>query len=216
MRKGIYEGVKKHSQFLTGRILDFGCGSKPYKSLFTYTEYIGLDFDNPGHPHDNEEIDIFYDGKRIPLEDNSIDGVLCSEVFEHVFNLEHILKEINRVMKPGAHILITCPFVWKEHEEPYDYARYTLFALEDLLTKNNFEKVVLDKGGNFADTLSQLNTLFFFDKFSGKAHKYGFTKKLFYSAFIPFLNLSGIIFGKLFKGNTKLYLNNIVVFRKPD
>ena len=214
MRKGIYEGVERNAHFLTGRILDFGCGSKPYKSLFNFSEYIGLDFDNPGHPHDNEEIDIYYDGKRIPLEDNSIDAVLCSEVFEHVFNLPHILNELNRVMKPGAHILITCPFVWKEHEEPFDYARYTLFALDELLTKHNFEKVVLEKGGNFAVAVAQLFNLFLFDKLHGKAHKYALTKKIFYNLFIPALNVCGILFGKLFRNYNKLYLSNIVVFKK--
>ena len=47
-------------QNLNGVLLDFGCGSKPYSSLFKVDEYNGVDFENEGHPHDNEQIDIFF------------------------------------------------------------------------------------------------------------------------------------------------------------
>src|SRR5215831_6745285 len=65
---------------LKGKLLDFGCGSKPYRSLFSVDEYIGIDIENPGHPHANEQIDVFYDGKKIPFTDNSFDAVFSSEV----------------------------------------------------------------------------------------------------------------------------------------
>jgi SAM-dependent methyltransferase len=214
VRKGIYFGIKKYASFLTGHIMDFGCGSKPYQSFFQYTKYTGVDFENPGHPHDNEQIDIFYDGKTIPLESDSIDSVLCSEVFEHIFNLTDILKEVNRVMKKDGAILITCPFVWKEHEEPHDYARYTLFALEDILIKSGFKKVVTDKSGNFIEVIFQMIVLFFYDKYYGKANRFWLTRKAFTFLFIFCPNLTGAFFGKLYKNERKLYLNNVIVFRK--
>ena len=98
--------------------MDFGCGTKPYRTFFQVEEYVGVDFENPGHPHDNEQIDIFYDGKNIPLPDGYFDSVLSSEVFEHVFNIDEVLAEINRVMKSDGKLLITCPFAWNEHEVP--------------------------------------------------------------------------------------------------
>ena len=148
VRNGIREGVLQYAGHLTGKMMDFGCGSKPYRSFFTVEEYIGVDFENEGHPHDNEQIDVFYDGKKLPFEDNRFDSILCSEVFEHIFNLEEILKELNRVLKPGGKILITCPFVWNEHEAPFDYARYTRFALESLITKTGYSNVEYSKAGN--------------------------------------------------------------------
>jgi len=36
---------------------------------------------------------------------------------------------------------MTTPFLWEEHGQPYDYARYTLFGLEYILGKNGFEVV---------------------------------------------------------------------------
>lgn len=54
VRKGLWIGIKENSHYLHGKMLDFGCGSKPYKKLFNVTEYIGLDIEVSGHQHTNE------------------------------------------------------------------------------------------------------------------------------------------------------------------
>jgi ubiquinone/menaquinone biosynthesis C-methylase UbiE len=91
-------------------MMDFGCGTKPYKPIFiNATEYIGVDYAGEGHSHENEDIDIYYDGKTIPFEDNTFDSILACEVMEHIFNIEEILKELYRILKPGGKILISIP-----------------------------------------------------------------------------------------------------------
>ena len=97
IRRSILKHISPLAPRLTGKMLDFGCGSKPYQSLFEVDEYIGIDYENPGHSHANEHIDVFYDGKKIPFPDATFDSVLATEVFEHVFYLEDTLKEIHRV-----------------------------------------------------------------------------------------------------------------------
>jgi SAM-dependent methyltransferase len=206
--------VQEQAHHLKGRLLDFGCGSKPYKNLLEVDEYIGVDFVNEGHPHDNEQIDVYYDGKTIPFPDNSFDSILSSEVFEHVFNLPEILKELERVLKPGGKILITCPFVWKEHELPHDYARYTLFALEDMLQKNNFTIRVINKSGNFIQVISQLVVLYFYDTGYSKVKKLPVIKQIFESVFFFLPNLFGIVLNKILPSKSQLYFNNIVVAEK--
>jgi ubiquinone/menaquinone biosynthesis C-methylase UbiE len=128
IRKGLLEAIRKHAPSLKGKLLDFGCGSKPYLLLFNVDEYIGLDFEKTGHDHSHEQIDVYYDGKTIPFKDDHFDSILCSEVAEHLFDLPAALGEMNRVLKKGGKLLLTCPFVWGEHEAPYDSARYTKFA----------------------------------------------------------------------------------------
>jgi SAM-dependent methyltransferase len=215
IRSQLLKSIKSHVGNLQGRLLDFGCGSKPYKGIISVEEYIGVDFVNEGHPHDNEQIDVYYDGKKIPFPDNSFDSILCSEVFEHIFNLPDILVELNRVLKPGGRILITCPFVWKEHELPHDYARYTLYALRDLLEKANFQVQVAEKSGNFVQVLFQLTVLYFFDTGSGKVNRLPVIKQLFTLLFIFLPNVVGSLVARIFPSKTQLYFNNIVVAQKP-
>ena len=107
LRKKLLLAINKYSGFMQGKMMDFGCGSKPYKSLFNVNEYVGVDYQGQGHSHENEQIDVFYDGVSLPFPDNYFDSVFSTEVFEHVFNLEEMILEIKRVMKPGAKILVT-------------------------------------------------------------------------------------------------------------
>ena len=214
VRHGIKDGVYQYAGQLTGKMLDFGCGSKPYRSFFRVDEYIGVDFENVGHPHDNEQIDVFYDGKSIPFEDSRFDSILCSEVFEHIFNLEEILRELNRVLKPGGKMLITCPFVWNEHEVPHDYARYTRFALESLVTRNGFEIIDYAKSGNFVTVITQLTTLYFFNHFKGMLRKFFLFRWMYKILFFFIPNLAGKIMSKILPVNKSMYLNNILLVKK--
>lgn len=214
IRNGLKEAIESASGALHGKLLDFGCGSKPYKSMFRVDEYIGVDYENEGHPHHNEQIDVFYNGKNIPFPDGTFDSVLCSEVFEHVFNLNEVIAELNRVTKTGGHMLITCPFVWNEHEVPHDFARYTLFALKDILEKNGYEVVSSTKSGNFITTLAQLRVLYFKQVFQKPMSKVLPGRWLYKLLFVAAPNLIGVVMNMIFPSDQSLYLNNVVLARK--
>jgi SAM-dependent methyltransferase len=214
IRKSLLKNIQVFSGNLSGRMMDFGCGSKPYKSLFKTSEYIGVDFENEGHSHHNEEIDVFYDGKILPFENEYFDSVLCSEVLEHVFDIEATLQEINRVMKPGSNILITCPFVWNEHEVPFDYARYSRFALKDILGKNGFEITDFAKSGNFITAITQLRVLYFFTAFGKKWSLFFLSRWTFKFFFVLIPNTLGLLLNKIYPHNDSLYLNNVLIAKK--
>jgi SAM-dependent methyltransferase len=157
IRKGLYKSVRSLAPQLQGKVLDFGCGSKPYKELFTNAaSYTGLDIEVSGHQHKNEEIDVYYDGKIIPFDAQYFDNIFSTEVFEHIFNIDDVLPEINRVLKTGGQLLITCPFVCPLHEKPYDYARYTSFGIKYLLEKHGFRVKEQIKTGNYIEAAAQL------------------------------------------------------------
>lgn len=100
-RKGLLNVIKQNKKFISGKVLDIGCGNKPYKKLFRVKEYIGIDIDNnPGHSHKNEDIDKFYDGRTIPFQKDFFDSIVCFEVLEHVEDLDKTVSEISRVIKP--------------------------------------------------------------------------------------------------------------------
>ncbi len=218
IRKGLYLKIKQYSSSLSGRLLDFGCGAKPYKSLFTnVSDYVGVDYDSTGHSHSNEEIEFFYDGHTLPFKDQEFDSMFTSEVFEHIFNLPEILSELNRVLKPGGKLLLTCPFVWEEHEVPVDYARYTHFALEDLLQKNGFKIVVKDKSGNTTQAIHQLFINYLAYEWLHKVvffSRFNFFKKIIRQLVIPCLNALYLLFEPIWPKSEKLYLNNIILAEK--
>lgn len=218
IRRRLYNKIAEHASFLKGDLLDFGCGAKPYKHLFDHCHsYIGVDFEGAGHNHAQEQIDVFYDGKSLPFETERFDSIFCSEVFEHLFNLDEILKELNRVIKTGGNILITCPFAWPEHEKPYDFARYTRFALESLLERNGFKLVKVDKSGNFFLAVHQLRVLYVYQyvcaKFSIR-NKTPFLSKAARSIFVPIMNIWGLLADAILPSNKDFYLNNVILAQK--
>lgn len=214
VRLRMFQILKLEAAPLSGSLLDFGCGIKPYEMLFVNTnKYIGLDIEESGN-QSARKADVYYNGKTIPFPDNYFDNVFSSEVFEHVFNLEEIIPELNRVVKPGGHLLITCPFVWPEHEVPYDYARYTSFGIKHLLQKNGFEIKRQYKTGHAVEVIIQQAIFYLFCLIPKRPR---FVYYILHQVFIlpgilVGLLLNMILFGKLKR--KELYHNNIVVLIK--
>lgn len=215
IRKGLYKSVNLLAPQLNGKVLDFGCGAKPYKDLFTNaTSYIGLDIEVSGHAHTNENIDVYYDGKVIPFEEQSFDNIFATEVFEHIFNIDEVLPEINRVLKTGGLLLITCPFVCPEHEKPYDYARYTSFGIKHLLEKHGFKIKEQIKTGNYIETMAQVK-MYFINYFLPQ--RPAFLHFIFHNIFIlPIIVTTGI-FNRILPARVKrddFYHSNVVLAEK--
>jgi SAM-dependent methyltransferase len=219
IRKALYSAISENAHNLTGNLMDFGCGSKPYQSLFTSADsYLGVDYQGEGHSHETENIDVYYDGKTIPFANSHFDSILCSEVFEHLFNLEEILQELNRVLKPGGKMLITCPFAWNIHEQPIDYARYTPFALVHLFTKAGFKVIKQDRKGNFFETLAQLTNVYLmgsiFAQYNGKSYQ---AKPYIYWLQKPVIFLHNIfakIGSNIMPKRTDYYMVNVFLVEK--
>lgn len=215
VRKRLLEGITRASDQLSGKMLDFGCGSKPYKSLFKNVErYIGLDFENPGHSHANEQIDYFYDGHTIPFEDNFFDSIFSSEVFEHVFNLEQILPELHRTLRPGGIIVVTCPFAICEHEVPNDFARYSSFALMHLFRKAGFEIISHHKLGSSIEVITQLLIMYIHINIAPIFRKIPVVRSGFRLFTNVFLNLWALVLNKILPRGDELYLNNLIICKK--
>ena len=210
IRRPLFKHIRNLAPALKGRLLDFGCGRKPYEDLFSVNEYIGVDMQQTGHDHTNSKVDVFYDGKHLPFDNETFDSLFCSEVLEHIFNPDEILPELNRVLKPGGRALITVPFCWNEHEVPYDYARYSSFGIAHLLSRYGFRVVEQKKSGSFVRVIFQLWALYFFERLK-RFGKFGYAISLL---FIVPINLSGATIARIFPRNDSLYFNNIVLAEK--
>lgn len=210
IRRGIYLGLKQNKRYISGKLLDFGAGSMPYKSIFTVKDYVGLDIGESGY-HDVKSAEVFYDGKTIPFNDDHFDSILCSEVFEHVFNLDEVLVELNRVLKVDGHILITIPFVWPEHEVPFDFARYSTFGIKHLLEKTGFEVVEMDKTNDYIQTVFQLWIAYLFNYVFPSNIIVKYTLHLLVT--FP-LTLCGLLLSKILPKTKNLYCNIVIVGKK--
>lgn len=206
-RLGLYREIARQAPRLQGSLLDVGCGQQPYIGLFQVSQYVGLELDTLEN-RTRKQADYFYGGEAFPFEDMSFDCVLCNQVLEHVFNPETFLSEIRRVLKPGGRLILTVPFVWDEHEQPWDYARYTTFGLKSLLQKTGLEVIEQRKINANIGALFQLVNAYLY--------KLLWTRRAWLNLLIcvfvmaPF-NIFGLILGKLLPSNYDLYLDQVVL-----
>lgn len=210
IRSSLFQNIEEMAKHLKGRLLDFGCGRKPYENLFTGCEYIGVDVEESGHDHKLSKVDVYYDGKHLPFEDESFDSLFCTEVLEHLFDPDKSIAEMYRVLKYDGRLLLTVPFAWNEHEVPYDFARYTSFGIIHLLEKHGFTIIEEKKSGNFVRVIWQLWSLYIFELFK-KFNKTGYFLSLI---FIAPLNLLGVLILPLMPVNNSLFFNNIILAEK--
>jgi len=155
-----------YSHMLSGDILDIGCGkARRYGSFPEARSYKTLDIDPLNQP------DIIASAEAIPLPDGSIDGVICTQVLEHVEHPWIAMKEIARVLRTGGRCLITVPQANELHEEPHDYYRFTKYALESLCRDNNLEIEALDQRGRQFTTQTQMQIRGFINRWLPYEHK---------------------------------------------
>jgi SAM-dependent methyltransferase len=181
--------------------------------MVNVTEYIGMDIENPGHDHSEEDIDVFYDGNKFPFPDQSFDSVLTNQVFEHVFNPAEFMSEIRRVLKPNGHLLLTVPFVWDEHEQPFDYGRYSSFGIRHILGQNHFEVLHYSKSCQGTKAIFQLINLHIYKLFYSKKRLLNVTLTVL---FISPFTILGILLSWIGKSNSDLFLDNVVLAKKVE
>ena len=114
------------------RVLDVGCGVKPYYPFFadTASEYVGLDVVA------NPAADVIGPVEAMPVADASFDVVLCNQVLEHSEDPAQAVRELRRVVAPGGRVLASTHGVQVYHPSPDDYWRWTHAGLERLFAQN--------------------------------------------------------------------------------
>ena len=112
------------------RILDVGCGVKPYEPLFRpYASYVGVDVGNPA-------ADLEGAAEDLPVGDASFDLVLCTQTLEHCADPARAVRELRRVVAPGGRVLASTHGVQVYHPAPEDLWRWTHAGLERLFKEN--------------------------------------------------------------------------------
>jgi ubiquinone/menaquinone biosynthesis C-methylase UbiE len=148
------------------KIIDVGAGECQYKKHCGHLEYVSQDFnqytgkgDGVGFQTGNwdvSRIDIVSDILNIPVDDQSFDIVLCTEVLEHVPDPISALKEMTRILRNGGTLIVTSPFCSLTHFAPYHYCDgFNKYFYEFHLNDLNYEILELSTNGNYFRYVSQ-------------------------------------------------------------
>ncbi len=129
----------KHLHLLSGLVLDIGFTDKALATRLTADcSYVGLDYYATAKVIYATRPDVYADAGRLPFFDASMDGVLLFEVLEHLPDPEAAISEIARVLRPGGKFLLSVPFLYPIHDAPYDFHRFTRYALLRSLRRHGF------------------------------------------------------------------------------
>jgi SAM-dependent methyltransferase len=134
------------------KALDVGCGGQPFRSRIEGLgyAYVGLDIAQ----NEDETVDVI---ARIdeplpdPVAKERFELIICLEVLEHVADWEATFANLAGLLQPGGRLVVTCPHFYELHEEPHDYWRPTLHALEHYARRAGLTAVELTKGGSAWD-----------------------------------------------------------------
>jgi len=148
------------------RLLDVGCGVKPYYPWFEpyVSEYVGVDLG--GNPVAELEGPI----EALPVEDASFDVVLCTQVLEHCEDPAQAVRELRRAVRAGGRVLLSTHGVQVYHPAPYDLWRWTHEGLERLfLTNGEWATVTVRPSAGTTATLALLLSIYI-DLATRRAH----------------------------------------------
>lgn len=136
-----------------GRVLDAGAGNGLYRHHFDHVDYEAADFEAvPGKEYSGNH--YVCDLTAIPVGNDRYDIVLFSQVLEHLPEPLAVLSELHRVLKPGGQVFASAPLFYEEHEQPYDYYRYTRFGLRHLFEAAGFRDLKIDWLEGYLGTVS--------------------------------------------------------------
>jgi SAM-dependent methyltransferase len=133
-------------------MLDAGAGNCQYRHHFAHVTYESADFGRVDKPYGN--MTYTCDLSAIPVESNRYDLVLFTQTLEHLPHPDRVLRELYRVAKPKGSLWLTAPLFYEEHEQPYDFYRYTRFGMRQLVEDAGFQVQELEPLEGYCGTVS--------------------------------------------------------------
>jgi SAM-dependent methyltransferase len=147
--RSLFSDLEKASVHAHGRLLDIGCGNKPFEKMFEgrVSEHIGCDVVQSSEAR----ADVICPATQLPFESESYGTVLISQVIEHVADHQAMLREAFRVLQRDGVLILSGPMYWPLHEEPYDFFRFTEHGFRFLLKNIGFVGIeTVNNGGKWA------------------------------------------------------------------
>lgn len=125
----------------TGTWLDYGAGTAPYRDLLPGATLVTGDLGGGESCTVDYELD---DSGRCPVADGTFDGVLSTQVLEHVTDPVAYLQEVYRILRPHGRLVLSTHGVWEDHGGQ-DLWRWTADGLALLAGRVGFVDVSVRK-----------------------------------------------------------------------
>ncbi|MEM4326170.1 MAG: class I SAM-dependent methyltransferase [Candidatus Pacearchaeota archaeon] len=154
-RSKLDELLFRHQYLMKGDIIDIGGkkekkrGSfKPPLSQVKSWKYVNIDKStNP---------DFCCSAENIPVEDSSFDTVLLCEIIEHLETPEKVLTEAYRLLKRGGTLIVSVPFLFPIHADPFDYQRWTNTRIRSVIKSAGFSDIKMATMGGIGAVIHDL------------------------------------------------------------
>jgi len=196
---------KYNKELQNKKLLDIGCGSKPYESFFKKLDiiYKGIDLKefSKNLSFELNKPDFYFhknykkDFKMPQFKNDSYDIITAFQILEHHEKPELFFSEAGRILKKGGYLIISSPFIWELHEEPNDFQRLTHYKIQKLCGENSMVILETIRRGGILSTLSQLANLSLLDSILPKMIRKGLYRifllpcqylAYFYETFLPY------------------------------
>ena len=125
------------------KVLDIGCGERPYYHKNIGAEIICADIRQTKKAH------FICDAMKIPIKKSSFDGVLCINSLYYYSNPFSAVKEFSRILKKNGKLVIVTPFIYPIHDAPDDKYRFTEYGIKEILKDDFNVKFIKPVGGIF-------------------------------------------------------------------
>lgn len=143
--------------YARGRLLDLGCGAVPlYEAYRGYVSDVTcVDWERSVHSTNYVDQACDLNGS-LPFGDDSFDTIILSDVLEHLCKPETCWESMARVLRRGGKLILNVPFYYPLHEQPFDYFRFTEFALRRFAAESGFGVIELQSLGGAPEVLTDI------------------------------------------------------------
>jgi hypothetical protein len=137
-----------------GAVLDVGCGEQPFRPLIEahHRAYVGMDVVQNA----TGTVSVFGDLEHVDVSATPYPLVVCTEVLEHVVDIDLSFRGLRRLTVTGGLVLITVPFLFPVHMAPYDFRRLTEYGVAQLAADHGFTVVSSERLGKTTDAVATL------------------------------------------------------------
>lgn len=184
-----------HTKNLAGTVLDIGGKKENKRGNFRPSQNLKCFYLNNDK---DTKPDFILDANNFSIQSQEFDYFFLSEVLEHLEYPEQCLKSAYKIIKKGGLGFISMPFLYRKHDDPKDYQRWTDTKFREYLEKNNFiVKEINQMGGIFC----VIHDFWMFSSINSKRNFTGIINKILFKIFSPLLK---------FIDKKTLYLNNAI------